>query len=93
MSKTPQQRWNESNSQVVLESKRKYNKKHKQINISLDKEENRDLIDWYNSLSKQEKSQFFSALVDFMDEYKNRSVSWYIYSRSGREAQLSARWL
>ncbi|MGF1490488.1 MAG: hypothetical protein ACFBSE_25640 [Prochloraceae cyanobacterium] len=73
MTKTPQQKWNERNPEKMLELNRRFAHRHKQIAFRISKEEDKDLVDWYDNLSKEEKNNLLSSIVDFMKEYKERS--------------------
>lgn len=70
MEKSSQQRWNESNPEKIIEAQRKYRKGYKQISIKISKKERRELIEWYDSLSKEEKADLFTSMIDFMEKYK-----------------------
>ncbi|MGF1487360.1 MAG: hypothetical protein ACFBSE_09645 [Prochloraceae cyanobacterium] len=71
MSKSSQQIWNERNPKSLLEAQKKYRQRYKQISFKINKEERQELIDWYNNLSKEEKSEFFASIIDYMEKYKN----------------------
>ncbi len=75
MTKTRQQKWNERNRETVLESNRQFAQRHKQIAVRISKEEEKDLVDWYDNLNKQEKNLLLSSIVDFIKDYKNQCVS------------------
>lgn len=74
MTKTPQQKWNERNREKMLETNRRFSQRHKQITVRISKEEEKDLVDWYDNLSKEEKNNLLSSIVEFIKEYKERST-------------------
>ena len=73
MKKSPQQQWNESNPDIILEAKRKYNQKNKIIGIRVSKEEEGELIEWYEGLSKEQKREVFVAVINFLKDYREQS--------------------
>lgn len=74
MTKTRQQKWNERNPDKMLETSRRFAQRHKQIAVRISKEEEKDLVDWYDSLSKDEKNNLLSSIVEFIKDYKERST-------------------
>ena len=74
MSKTPQQKWNERNREKMLETNRRFSQRHKQITVRISKEEEKDLVDWYDNLTKDEKNSLLSSIVEFIKKYKERST-------------------
>ena len=74
MSKTPQQKWNERNREKMLETNRRFSQRHKQITVRINKEEEKDLVDWYDNLTKDEKNSLLSSIVEFIKDYKERST-------------------
>lgn len=53
---TPQQRWNAENKDKRNESGRRQREKYKRIEVKLDKEEDRHLIEWLANRTSQQKT-------------------------------------
>ena len=72
---TPQQKWNEKNKEKRKESGRKQREKYKRIEIKLDKENDRELIEWLASCNSQQETIYDLIKQAYLQEISTQHNS------------------
>jgi len=75
MKESAQQRWNDSNPEKVLKAKRKYNQKQKIIGIRVNKQQEPELVEWYEGLTNEQKRKVSFDVIEFLKNYKQEKYS------------------